>query len=322
MPITRQQLKMTCPNLAMKLCTANTHLFHPQRHLSLFWRSQFLTPSSLMRVAYLRFRLDPVLKYRPEQVMYKHKIHDTWLEFQQWQQTPPVSLETRYIHVGGSRDPGLGSYLYWPYSILQMGQNTLCQTRRGPGLELIEIWLTPPGLRGASEGATMSTTLSGLDAGTKLSFSGKVDDSTTSEIMSSSASGAGETKISFVWLGDSTSPDAMSCWSMPFEDTSARWDVMPSTVCDVCSLVRGKTESSFEFSWLGNAFWDWWFGSDFCFFAFCSSWSWIGLFVRNVLRIHLVFTLKFPCFRFCSSSFSFLGLPRLFLFVIDFFMIS
>ena len=73
------------------------------------------------------------------------------------------------------------------------------------------------------------------------------------------------TKISFVWLGDSTSPDAMSCWSMPFEDTSARWDVMPSTVCDVCSLVRGKTESSFEFSWLGNAFWDWWFGSDFCF---------------------------------------------------------
>ena len=172
MPITRQQLKMTCPNLVMKLCTANTHFFHPQRHLSLFWKSQFLTPSSLMMVAYLRFRLDPVLKYRPEHVMYKHKIVDTWLEFQQWQQTPPVSSETRYIHVGGSRDPGLGSYFDWPYSMLQMGQNTLCQTRRGPGLELIEIWLTPPGLRGASEGATMSTTLSGLDAGTKLSFSG------------------------------------------------------------------------------------------------------------------------------------------------------
>ena len=48
--------------------------FHPQRHLSLFWKSQFLTPSSLMMVAYLRFRLDPVLKYRPEHVMYKHKI--------------------------------------------------------------------------------------------------------------------------------------------------------------------------------------------------------------------------------------------------------
>ena len=209
-----------------------------------------------------------------------------------------------------------------------MGQNTLCHNRFGrcwPAREFIETWLTPPGLRGASEGTWCGrgATISKVE---ETAFSDPSFDRTpfgaawlaasSDDIMSWSS----ENDVLPFVDDDAASSDAMSCCSAT--------DAMPLAAIafdDESKMSSGVDTATSCAAWgiSSSSGWSDDFSKVSCFFGFSSSSSSRG-FLGLLLFSHFLFTftlLPFT-FTFVSSSPSFLGLPRRRVAVIDFLIMA